>query len=116
MLRPFFVVGIGGSGGNTVRAARQALKFKLDQQGWDGGWPEAWQFLQIDSPTSPDGLSFPAPLLPQEDYLSLVPNNVGYRVLHDKVLQGLGSKHTLDVQRSLPSPSEVKVPVDLGAG
>ena len=116
MLRPFLVVGIGGSGGKTVRAARQALKFKLDQQGWDGGWPEAWQFLHIDSPTSPDGLSFPAPLLPQEDYLSLVPNGVGYRTLHDKVLQGMGAKHTLDVQRSLPSPSEVKVPVDLGAG
>lgn len=116
MLRPFLVVGIGGSGGKTVRAARQALKFKLEQQGWDGGWPEAWQFLQIDSPTSPDGLSFPAPLLPQEDYLSLVPQGVGYRTLHDKVLQGMGAKNALDVQRSLPSPSEVKVPVDLGAG
>lgn len=116
MLRPFLVVGIGGSGGKTVRAARQALKFKLDQQGWDGGWPEAWQFLHIDSPTTPDGLEFPAPLLPQEDYLSLVPNGVGYKVIHDKVIQGLGAKMTHDVQRSLPSPAEVKVPVGLGAG
>ena len=116
MFRPFLVVGIGGSGGKTVRAARQALKFKLDQQGWDGGWPEAWQFLHIDSPTTPDGLEFPAPLLPQEDYLSLVPNGVGYKVIHDKVVQGLGTKLTHDVQRSLPSPAEVKVPVGLGAG
>lgn len=116
MFRPFLVVGIGGSGGKTVRAARQALQFKLDQQGWDGEWPEAWQFLHIDSPTTPDGLEFPAPLLPQEDYLSLVPNGVGYKVIHDKVIQGLGAKLALDVQRSLPSPSEVKVPVGLGAG
>lgn len=116
MFRPFLVVGIGGSGGKTLRAARQALKFKLAQQGWDGGWPEAWQFLHIDSPTTPDGLAFPAPLLPQEDYLSLVPNGVGYKVIHDKVLQGLGTKLSQDVQRSLPSPAEVKVPVGLGAG
>lgn len=116
MFRPFLVVGVGGSGGKTVRAARQALQFKLDQQGWDGEWPEAWQFLHIDSPTTPDGLEFPAPLLPQEDYLSLVPHGVGYKTIHNKVIQGLGAKLTLDVQRSLPSPSEVKVPVDLGAG
>jgi len=116
MFRPFLVVGIGGSGGKTVRAARQALQFKLDQQGWNGGWPEAWQFLHIDSPTTPDGLEFPAPLLPQEDYLSLVPNGVGYRTIHDKVVQGLGAKLTHEVQRSLPSPAEVKVPVGLGAG
>lgn len=116
MLRPFLVVGIGGSGGKTVRAARQALQFKLDQFGWEGDWPEAWQFIHIDSPTTPDGLEFPAPLLPQEDYLSLVPNGVGYKTIHDKVVQGLGAKLTHDVQRSLPSPVEVKVPVGLGAG
>ena len=116
MLRPFLVVGIGGSGGKTVRAARQALKFKLDQQGWDGGWPEAWQLLHIDSPTTPDGLEFPAPLLPQEDYLSLVPSGVGYKVIHDKIIQGLGAKQSQEVSRSLPSPAEVKVPIQLGAG
>lgn len=116
MLRPFLVVGIGGSGGKTVRAARQALRFKLDQQGWSGDWPEAWQFLHIDSPTTPDGLEFPAPLLPQEDYLSLVPNGVGYKTIHDKVIQGLGAKLAHEVERSLPSPAEVKVPVGLGAG
>jgi len=116
MFRPFLVVGIGGSGGKTVRAARQALQFKLDQQGWDGDWPAAWQLLHIDSPTAPDGLDFPAPLLPQEDYLSLVPSGVGYQTIHDKVIHGLGAKQGLDVQRSLPSPSQVKVPVDLGAG
>jgi len=116
MLRPFLVVGIGGSGGKTVRAARQALKYKLDQHGWDGGWPEAWQLLQIDSPTTPDGLEFPAPLLPQEDYLSLVPSGVGYKVVHDKIIQGLGTKQSQEVSRSLPSPAEVKVPIQLGAG
>ena len=116
MFRPFLVVGIGGSGGKTVRAARQALQFKLDQEGWDGGWPSAWQLIHIDSPTTPDGLEFPAPLLPQEDYLSLVPNGIGYRQVHDKVIQGLSPRDKQEVQRPLPSPAEVKIPIQLGAG
>ena len=116
MFRPFLVVGIGGAGGKTLRAARQALQSKLDLQGWEAGWPEAWQFLHIDSPTTPDGLEFPAPLLPQEDYLSLVPNGVGYKVIHDKVLGGLGAKLAPDVQRCLPTPEEVNPPVNLAPG
>ncbi|HAE73975.1 MAG TPA: hypothetical protein DCG44_02030, partial [Candidatus Aquiluna sp.] len=90
MLRPFLVVGIGGSGGKTARALRQALQFKLDQIGWDGGWPDAWQILHIDSPTTPDGLDFPAALLPQQDYLSLVPNGVGYQQVYNSIVKGLG--------------------------
>ena len=116
MFRPFLVVGIGGSGGKTVRALRQGLQFKLDQLGWDGGWPEAWQILHIDSPTTPDGLSFPAPLLPQDDYLSLVPNGVGYEQVHNSIVKGLGQKDRLEVERPLPSPAEVKIPISLGAG
>ena len=67
MLRPFLLVGVGGSGGKTLRAIRQGLKAKLQQEGWDEGIPEAWQFLHVDSPSSQDGLEFPAPLLPRED-------------------------------------------------
>ena len=110
MFRPFLVVGIGGAGGKTLRAARQALQSKLDLQGWEAGWPEAWQLLHIDSPITQDGLDFPAPLLPQEDYLSLVPSGAPYRAICDKAMQGLDAK-VLDLQRSLPSPAEVKVPV-----
>lgn len=116
MFRPFLVIGIGGSGGKTVRALRQALRFKLDQVGWEGDWPAGWQILHIDSPTTPDGLSFPAPLVPQEDYLSLVPNGVGYEQVHNSIVKGLGSKDRHEVERPLPSPAEVKIPISLGAG
>lgn len=116
MFRPFLVVGIGGSGGKTVRALRQALQFKLDQAGWDGDWPDAWQILHIDSPTTPDGLSFPAALLPQEDYLSLVPNGVGYEQVYNSIVKGLGQKDKHEVERPLPSPADVKIPISLGAG
>lgn len=61
MLRPFLIVGVGGSGGKTVRAIRQALRFRLEQEGWNKGIPQGWQFLHIDSPTAQDGIEFPAP-------------------------------------------------------
>ena len=78
MLRPFLLVGVGGSGGKTLRAVRQALILKLQQERWDQGWPEAWQFIHVDSPTAQDGLEFPAPLLERENYQSLVPSGVNY--------------------------------------
>jgi len=116
MLRPFLVIGVGGSGGKTVRAVRQALQFRLDQAGWSGPLPEGWQFLHIDSPTAQDGMEFPAPLMPQENYLSLVPNGVNYSTVHDEIVSKIPNAFAKDVRRTLPSPSEVKVPIHLGAG
>lgn len=116
MLRPFLIIGVGGSGGKTVRAIRQALRFRLEQEGWNKGIPQGWQFLHIDSPTAQDGIEFPAPLMPQEDYLALVPNGVTYATIHDDVVDRIEPAFARDVRRSLPSPNEVKVPVYLGAG
>lgn len=116
MLRPFLIIGVGGSGGKTVRAVRQALRFRLEQEGWTKGLPQGWQFLHIDSPTAQDGIEFPAPLMPQEDYLALVPNGVTYSTIHDDVVEKIEPAFAKDVRRSLPSPTEVKVPVHLGAG
>lgn len=116
MLRPFIIVGVGGSGGKTVRAIRQALKFKLEQEGWTKSMPEGWQFLHIDSPTAQDGVDFPAPLMPQSDYLSLVPAGINYATIHDDIINKVEPAFARDVRKSLPSPIEVKVPVHLGAG
>jgi hypothetical protein len=70
MLQPFLVVGVGGSGGKTVRALRHAIDLTLRRYGWDDGIPDAWQFLHFDSPQAQDGENFRAPFLPREDYLS----------------------------------------------
>lgn len=116
MLRPFLIVGVGGSGGKTIRAIRQALRFRLEQENWTKGLPTGWQFLHIDSPTAQDGVEFPAPLMPQEDYLSLVPSGVTYATIHDDIVNRVEPAFAQDVRRSLPSPTEVKVPIYLGAG
>ncbi len=115
MLQPFILIGVGGSGGKTVRAVRQNLQWKLEQLGWSH-LPKGWQFLHIDAPTSPDGIDFPAPLLPQDDYLSVVPRGLSYRQVHDRAINGLGKEVAREAMRPLPAPPDVTVPIELGAG
>ena len=116
MLRPFLLVGVGGSGGKTLRAVRQSLKAKLQQEGWSEGIPEAWQFLHIDSPLAQDGLEFPAGLLPTQDYLSLVPNGVNYADVFNSITQTVEPKYVPDIKKPLPSEKDVTVPISQGAG
>ena len=59
-LRPRLIVGIGGSGGKTIRAMKESLEFRLRQAQIES-LPSCWQFLQID--TTDDGLEFPAKML-----------------------------------------------------
>ncbi len=59
MLRPHLIIGLGGSGGKTIRAMKQAITRRIAGAGYEGGIPDAWQFLQID--TTYDGVDFPAP-------------------------------------------------------
>jgi hypothetical protein len=49
MLRPVIFVGCGGSGFKTVARARQMVKEYLEDSGWVGEIPKAWQFLAIDA-------------------------------------------------------------------
>ena len=70
MLRPFLFIGVGGSGGKTLRALKQTLERRLKQYDWDQGIPGAWKFIQVD--TTYDGVEFPAPMLPLEDFIGMV--------------------------------------------
>ena len=48
MLRPLIVIGCGGSGVKTVRLLRSSLQKILNEAGWKGEFPRAWQFIGID--------------------------------------------------------------------
>lgn len=76
MLTPLLIIGLGGSGGKTIRSMKQALTRKLESARYEGGLPAAWQFLQID--TTYDGIKFPAPMLPLEEFHCVVPDGDGF--------------------------------------
>jgi cell division GTPase FtsZ len=76
MLSPILFVGVGGSGGNTVRAIRSTLLRRLHAIGWEGDIPEAFQTLWIDTISTQGKGGFNAPILPAEQYLGLVANGV----------------------------------------
>ena len=71
-------IGVGGSGGTTLRFLHQELLNSLQEKGWDDELPACWQFLLMDVAGTPDGVS------------GRVPN-----VLTDKTsFFGLTDKHT----------------------
>ena len=55
-LRKTIFIGIGGSGGTTLRYLHQELANGLLERGWYEPIPECWQFLLIDVAESPDGV------------------------------------------------------------
>jgi len=115
MLQPFLLVGVGGSGGKTLRALRHSLELRLQQEDWQEGWPNAWQMLHVDSPVTQDGASFPAPFLPSENYFPLVAPGTTYRQAHGAVMQNM-TKYVPEIEKAIPSPQDVNVDITIGAG
>ncbi|MGV8910843.1 MAG: tubulin-like doman-containing protein [Propionicimonas sp.] len=117
MLRPFLLIGIGGSGGKTLRVVREDLVRRMAQLGWTGDLPQAWQFLHIDVPTHADGNDPDLPAqLPLRQYQGLVAPGLTYRTI-DSALAGVGRTAMGDAMGGWrPDPNKVNVPVDKGAG
>jgi hypothetical protein len=74
--RPLLLIGLGGSGGKTLRAIKQVLQQDLEAAGYSGGIPEAWQFLQIDTTYTQGDSGFPAPMLAAQEFYSVVPMGI----------------------------------------
>ena len=56
MYKKYVFLGLGGSGGKTLRFLKHELRKWLDENGAaDKPMPAGWQFLHIDTPTVPDG-------------------------------------------------------------
>jgi hypothetical protein len=117
MLRPFLLIGIGGSGGKTLRIVRHELERRLLELGWEEPFPAGWRFLHIDVPSVPDGDDRDLPgQLPLAEYAGLVTSGVTYRHI-DAALAGTGRTEVADsIAGWRPDPAQVTVPVERGAG
>ena len=115
MLTPFLIIGVGGSGGKTLRSLRQTLLRRLRAKGWEGDIPEAWQFLEIDTISTQAAENFPADLLPSDQYLGLVPTGVDYDGLKAATMQNVMRE---DQMAALAGwlPETTAVPIARGAG
>ena len=113
MLRPVLFIGVGGSGGKTIRSIKQTLNRKLESARYEGGIPAAWQFLQID--TTYDGVAFPAPMLPQDEFHCVVPRGNDFR----DILASITNSGTLADQQNMLAgwgvPNSV-INIPMGAG
>jgi len=117
-LRPCLIVGVGGSGGKTLRFLRAQLLRQLRAHGVDE-LPEAWQMLYVDVPTDQEGGGEEAqdglpPKLPDRDYLGLVNEaDIRYSTVDQAVVNGA---HVDSFVGWRPSPQDVSVPIYKGAG
>lgn len=118
MLRPIIMIGCGGSGQKAVRYVRDSVKRHLEHRGWTGDFPEAWQFIGIDTLNNQEDPSIP--FMPNNDYKSVSLAFPTYQGLN----QAIDAKFGVDVnpiafkdlQGWRPNPRQVIVPLRAGAG
>jgi hypothetical protein len=119
MFRPFLFIGVGGSGGKTLRTLRADLVQRLAEVGYEGRWPSCWRLLHIDVPTTADGYDGDLPSqLDEQDYVGLVGKNISYSVVDNAVMQRAGTSEAR-LRTMLgwrPNPVQVNVPIGSGAG
>lgn len=118
MLRRFLLIGVGGSGGKTLRFLRRNLEERLEDIGWTEGVPTGWQFLQIDVPTVADGHDPSLPgQLPDGSYVGLVGPSVNYSGLDRALLSPAATEEMFQEAAGWrPNPADVHVQVSAGAG
>jgi hypothetical protein len=112
--RRIVFVGLGGSGGKTLRFLKRDINRWFDEIGWTKGMPKGWQFLQIDTPTIQDGVIPTAPMLPDSEYLGLVGPGTTFEDI-DRALLNRKENHP-EFASWRVNPNALGVPVHTGAG
>ncbi|WP_284743907.1 tubulin-like doman-containing protein [Amycolatopsis sp. RTGN1] len=112
MFHPFLFVGVGGSGGDTLRHLHRELKTRLDQVGVP--MPSGWQFVHIDTRATREHRD----KLPLDDgitYIGLAPRGVNYSM----VVQSIRTRWPETEPHMTgwrPDRTRVAIPIEEGAG
>lgn len=119
-LSPIAFIGVGGTGGKTLRVIHKALTDTLIGAGWRGDLPAGWQFLHVDVPAVEDGIDPEIPLtLPHRDYLGITESQQIYESVDGQVSETgrEGIENYLAFNSWRPwKPSRVEVAISGGAG
>jgi hypothetical protein len=109
-------VGLGGSGGKTLRFIKREIERWLDTHEINSGVPAGWNFLWIDTPTQPDGgdIDGIAPRLEDTEYLGLVAPGAQLSDFVNALDQNREARDELRTWRI--NPAGVPVAVAMGAG
>ena len=116
MYSKFLFVGLGGSGGKTLRFLKREITRWMEAKGAGDRIPDAWQFLHIDTPTVPDGqeINDIAPPLDDDEYMGLINAGLSFKALQHMLD---GDQFLRDELRSWRvEPAGLGVSVDQGAG
>jgi hypothetical protein len=118
MKRSILFIGLGGSGGKTLRFLKRDLALSLSELGWDmaKGIPQCFQFLHIDTPTNQDGDEIKsADMLPESEYLGLVGKGVDFPAVTQMLDATSGIMHEQVGWRVMPAGLN-GLPIQEGAG
>ena len=116
MYHKYLFVGLGGSGGKTLRFLKRDITRWLERNGQPNKIPDGWKFLHIDTPTNPDGneLNHLVPQIGIDEYLGLIDFGIDMHA----VQANLDSRDVLHEELTSwrIAPANVGVPLSLGAG
>ncbi len=116
MYSRFLFVGLGGSGGKTLRFLKRDLQSWQRQHGIEGALPEGWQFINIDTPTVADGTEINDRVdpLPPDEYVGLIRKAVSFAGVAKALDLRPGFDEVMGTWRV--DPQGVQVPLAVGAG
>lgn len=116
MYSRFLFVGLGGSGGKTLRFLKRDLQRWQSRQGIEDPLPVGWQFVNIDTPTVADGTEINDRVdpLPPDEYVGLVGKAIGFPVVSKALDARPDLNETMATWRV--NPVGVGVPLSVGAG
>lgn len=119
-LSPIVFIGIGGTGGKTLRVIYKSLQDTLRGAGWTDPFPSGWQFLHVDVAAVEDGIDPEIPLsLPHQDFAGLTEPQQIYEAIDGQVNEtgrdGLDEYLAWNSWRPSP-PNRVEVAISGGAG
>ena len=116
MLGKFLLIGVGGSGGKTLRYTWRELDRRLRAAGWEKGMPDAWQLLHVDVPERPDIVEgdVPADIGSAAAYVGLAQQPNDYKYYDRSVVQNPVALPAITGWRV--DPTQDITPPYLGAG